>query len=193
MSLNIQQRGPIDASIASAITRAALFAARRHVSQRRKGSLDEPYFKHLAEVADLLAQAVGDSDVNLVVAGFLHDTIEDVGVTKEELAIEFSEDVAALVVGVSDNKTLPKADRKQLQIDNAALLPPRIQNLALADKISNLRSLLSSPPLGWSLERQKEYLLWAKSVVGGMFALEPVLKLHFDEVVSNLSRSFGLT
>ena len=98
-------------SISAKITRAAVFASQRHAGQRRKGAAEEPYFNHLAEVADLLAQAVGDSDVNLTVAGFLHDTIEDAGVTREELAELFGEDVADLVAAVTDDKSLPKEKR----------------------------------------------------------------------------------
>ena len=55
---------------------AAQFAARKHASQRRKGNSAEPYVNHLIEVARLLTELPATFDLNLVVAGFLHDTLE---------------------------------------------------------------------------------------------------------------------
>jgi (p)ppGpp synthase/HD superfamily hydrolase len=95
------------------ISRALDFAARKHVSQRRKGAAQEPYINHLAEVALLLAEATDGEDTGLVIAGLLHDCIEDQGVRVEDLVELFGEDVARLVADVTDDKTLPKAERKQ--------------------------------------------------------------------------------
>jgi len=86
------------------VTRALDYAAKKHVSQRRKGEAREPYINHLAEVAFLLAEATGGSDGNLVIAGLLHDCIEDQGVTYEELVELFGADVAELVRDVTDDK-----------------------------------------------------------------------------------------
>ena len=90
------------------IVRALDFAARRHVGQKRKGEAGEPYVNHLAEVALLLAEATDGRDPNLVIAGLLHDSIEDQEVKYDELAAEFGKDVADLVVEVTDDKSLPK-------------------------------------------------------------------------------------
>ena len=79
------------------VTRALDYAAHKHVGQRRKGEAKEPYINHLAEVAHLLAEATGGDDGNLVIAGLLHDCIEDQGVTYEELVDLFGDDVASLV------------------------------------------------------------------------------------------------
>ena len=126
------------------VSRAADFAARKHAGTRRKGADKEPYVNHLAEVALLLTVATNGADAPLTAAGWLHDTIEDTGVTRDDLAAEFSEDVAALVVACTDDKTLPKAERKRLQIEHAPHLAPRAKMIKLADKISNLRSLILS-------------------------------------------------
>src|ERR1019366_9784612 len=101
------------------ILAAARFAAERHAAQRRKGRTAEPYVNHLLEVAELLARTADDLDTNLIVAALLHDTIEDVGVTREEIAERFGEDVASLVAEVTDDKSLPKQTRKAMQIENA--------------------------------------------------------------------------
>ena len=140
-----------------AILSAALFAAEKHAGQRRKGDAAEPYVNHLLEVAALVAMALPEPDTNVVIAALLHDSIEDAGVTAEDLALRFGADVADLVSEVTDDKSLPKQERKRLQVENAPKKTPRAQMIKLADKISNLRSMLSSPPANWDFERKKEY------------------------------------
>jgi guanosine-3',5'-bis(diphosphate) 3'-pyrophosphohydrolase len=142
------------------VLRAADAAARWHVNQRRKGAAQEPYITHLLEVARLVGEATNGADHNLIVAALLHDTIEDQGVTREEIAAQFNDDVAALVVEVTDDKKLPKAERKRLQIKHAPNLTPRAKILKLADKISNLRSLATSPPADWPMQRRADYVIW---------------------------------
>src|SRR5262245_46622826 len=95
--------------------RALDFAARKHIHQRRKGELAEPYINHLSDVARLLAEATNGEDATLVIAGLLHDTLEDTDTTFEELAKEFGRDVADLVAEVTENKTLPKDERSEEQ------------------------------------------------------------------------------
>jgi hypothetical protein len=73
--------------------------------------------------------------------------------------------VAGLVAEVTDDKTLPKDERKLRQIEHASEISRRAKLLKLADKTSNLRSLADSPPADWSLERKQQYLQWAQDVV----------------------------
>ncbi|HTX36628.1 MAG TPA: HD domain-containing protein [Bryobacteraceae bacterium] len=164
-----------------AVLRAASFAAEKHASQRRKGAAAEPYVNHLLEVAYLVSTALTEPDANLISAALLHDVIEDTGVTKAELIERFGADVADLVAEVTDDKSLPKAERKRLQIVNAPHKSVRAQVIKLADKISNLRAILNSPPANWSFDRRKEYFLWAKQVVDGLSAPNPVLRAEFDQ------------
>jgi (p)ppGpp synthase/HD superfamily hydrolase len=165
---------------------AARFASEKHAAQRRKGSTAEPYVNHLLEVAELLARTADELDPNLIVAALLHDTIEDVGVTRAELAARFGEDVAALVAEVSDDKSLPKQTRKALQIENAPKKSPRAQALSTADKICNMRSIVSSPPADWSFERRVEYVRWARQVVGRFADLNGRLAAEFEQASSEL-------
>lgn len=166
------------------VSRAADFAARRHAGTRRKGADKEPYVNHLAEVALLLTVATKGSDAALVAAGWLHDTIEDTGVTRDELAELFSADVAELVVACTDDKTLPKAERKRLQIEHAPHLAPRAKLIKLADKISNLRSLIVSPPDDWERDRLLDYLDWAEKVAAGCRGVNDHLENLFDETAA---------
>ena len=85
---------------------AAQTAARWHAKQRRKGSAGEPYFNHLLEVAALVNEAAQGEDTDLVVAALLHDAVEDQGISRETIAEEFGEDVAGLVMEVTDDKSL---------------------------------------------------------------------------------------
>lgn len=159
---------------------AAWFAARKHASQRRKGAAAEPYVNHLIEVAQLVAGALAEPDAGVVMAALLHDTIEDTGVTREELAARFGPDVADLVVELTDDKSLPKEERKRLQIENAPKKSVRAQAIKIADKTSNLRGILSSPPVNWSYERKKTYFDWARQVVDAFPAPNPILKAEFE-------------
>lgn len=168
------------------ILAAARFAAERHAAQRRKGHTAEPYVNHLLEVAELLARMMDELDTNLIVAALLHDTIEDVDVTRAEIAERFGEDVASLVAEVSDDKSQPKEIRKAQQIEKAAAKSPRAQALSAADKIANVRSIASSPPANWSFERRVEYVRWARQVVGRYGHLSGRLAGEFQRVSAKL-------
>lgn len=161
------------------VLEAACFAAQRHAGQRRKGMEQEPYVNHLLEVAALLADGTHPVDVNLVVAGLLHDVVEDTSTTREEVLRRFGEDVASLVMEVTDDKSLPKYVRKNLQVQRAPHCSPRAQKLKAADKISNLRSLIASPPTDWSAERRTEYINWTRRVIDGCGSLDGFLKDEF--------------
>jgi guanosine-3',5'-bis(diphosphate) 3'-pyrophosphohydrolase len=163
-----------------AILAAAHFAAQKHAKQKRKGAAAEPYINHLIEVAHLVSTATPELDPNLIMAAFLHDTVEDVGVTPEDLTEQFGPDVASLVLEVTDDKSLPKAERKRLQVEHAPKLSVRAQTIKLADKISNLRSILDSPPPDWDYERKKKYFEWGRQVVDGLIAPNPILKAEFE-------------
>ncbi len=106
----------------------------------RKGRGNEPYVNHLAEVANLLSIATDGTDAELIAAGWLHDTIEDTETTREGLAQMFGERVAALVVEVTDDMTLPKDQSRQKQIVDAPNKSPAAKLIKTADKISNIRA-----------------------------------------------------
>jgi (p)ppGpp synthase/HD superfamily hydrolase len=170
------------------ILAAAHFAAEKHAQQKRKGENGEPYFNHLLEVAELIAASSPHLDVELVMAAFLHDTVEDTGVTLQELEQRFGKDVADLVAEVTDDKSLPKETRKQLQVEHTPEKSPRAQTLKLADKISNLRAIIASPPVGWSPERKQQYFEWARQVVSGIASPNEFLKSEFDKAYRQISK-----
>jgi guanosine-3',5'-bis(diphosphate) 3'-pyrophosphohydrolase len=163
------------------MTRVVDFAALKHRGQRRKGAAEEPYFNHLAEVAFLVAQATEGRDPIVVLGALLHDTIEDTRTTADELEAEFGAEVALLVAEVTDDKRLPKAQRKQLQVETAPHKSDRAKLIKMADKISNLRGITHSPPANWDFERKQEYFAWAARVVDGCRGVNPWLERIFDQ------------
>lgn len=165
------------------VARAAEFAARAHVTQRRKGAAQEPYINHLAEVALMLAEATGGEDAILIAAGWLHDTLEDTDTEREELEALFGPEVASVVAEVTDDKSLPKLDRKRLQIEKTPGKSLRARMLKIADKTSNLHSIALSPPREWDAERRTDYVIWAEAVIAGCRGLNPHLEAKFDAAV----------
>lgn len=167
------------------------FAARKHTDQRRKGAADEPYVNHVISVARLLAEATEGRDPGLVAAGLLHDTVEDTETTLDDLAGAFGTDVADLVAEVTDDKSLPKAERKRLQIKKAAGKSHRAKMLKLADKTCNLRSLVDSPPPDWNGARRLDYVDWAKRVADECRGVNGFLEQAFDRAWEAATERYG--
>jgi guanosine-3',5'-bis(diphosphate) 3'-pyrophosphohydrolase len=159
---------------------ALAFAADKHRNQRRKDAEASPYINHPIMLANILANEGGVDDGLVLSAAVLHDTIEDTQTSYDELAREFGGDVANVVLEVTDDKSLPKAERKQLQIEHAPQLSRAAKLVKLADKIANLRDVSDHPPASWPLERRREYFDWAKQVVDGLRGTHPKLEAAFD-------------
>lgn len=164
---------------AARILQATLFAARAHAGQARKGAAAEPYVNHVIEVAAILAEA--GAPLEAVLAGLLHDTVEDTEATHADLVAAFGETVANLVAEATDDKTLPKETRKALQVSLASKKSDAAKQLKLADKISNLRAIADSPPANWNHARRTEYVGWAGRVAAGCKGVNPALDALFDE------------
>ncbi len=162
---------------------ALQFAAYKHRAQRRKNRDASPYINHPIDVAALLAQH-GVTDPATLEAAVLHDTIEDTDATAAEIDRLFGSDVAGLVREMSDDKRLPKADRKRLQIEHAPLASRRAKLIKLADKTCNIRDITSSPPADWSLQRCVEYFDWSDRVIAGCRGSDAALEAAYDEAVA---------
>jgi len=162
------------------VVRAVEFAAQKHRMQRRKDEDASPYINHPIALMHVLCIDGGVTDPTILAAAALHDTIEDTETTREELEAEFGSAVAQLVVEMTDDKSLPKAERKRLQIEHAPHTSQDATLVKLADKICNLRDMVS-PPQGWSLERQREYFDWAKAVVDRLPCVNGKLVVLFEE------------
>ncbi len=160
------------------LVKAIAFAADKHRNQRRKDAEASPYINHPIALTNVLANEGSVEDVTVLCAAVLHDTIEDTETTEDELRAIFGQDVASVVLEVTDDKSLPKDVRKQLQIRHAANISSAPKLVKLADKICNLRDILASPPADWSTERKDAYFSWASRVVDGLRGVHPVLELQ---------------
>jgi (p)ppGpp synthase/HD superfamily hydrolase len=160
---------------------AADFAAERHKDQRRKGKGQVPYVNHLADVARLLAVATKGADPELVAAGWLHDTVDDTATSHDELVSTFGDNIASLVMEVTDDKSLPKAERKRLQVVKTPAKTPRAKMIKLADLTSNLRQL----PDDWEVRRIHDYFEWADQVAAGCRGINAELERTFDQTAAS--------
>ena len=116
----------------------------------------------------------------ILAAALLHDTLEDTETSYEELRGQFGEEIADVVVEVTDTKWLKSAARKRLQISKASHSSAQARAVKIADKISNVRDILANPPAGWSLARKQEYFDWARAVVDEVRGAHPELERRFD-------------
>jgi (p)ppGpp synthase/HD superfamily hydrolase len=171
--------------------RAAAFAARKHRHQRRKDAEASPYINHALEVASILAGEGGVTDPLTLVAAVLHDTLEDTETTPEELAAAFDPAIRDLVQELTDDKRLPKAERKARQAAVAPQLSGRAKLIRIADKIANVRDVTHHPPAHWDLGRRRDYLAWSEAVLAGCRGLSPALEACFEETVREGRRILG--
>ncbi len=172
-------------------TRAASFAAKKHISQKRKGNNAPPYINHPLEVTNLLANVGKVEDYDVLIAALLHDTIEDTETTREEITELFGENVCNIVSQVTDDKSLPKATRKEKQIEHAPHLSTGAKLIKLGDKISNIRDVMENPPEDWSDERRLEYVNWGERVINGVRGTNEHLEKHFDELIEKAKQKFN--
>jgi guanosine-3',5'-bis(diphosphate) 3'-pyrophosphohydrolase len=162
------------------VLRATSFAAHKHRDQRRKGEEASPYINHPIAVAAILADEAGIDDAVVLAAALLHDTVEDTDTTLGELKDAFGAQIAGIVAEMTDDKTLPKTERKRLQIEHAPLLSTQAKLVKLADKIANLRDMNVAPPVDWPLTRRQQYFEWGYHVVAGLRGAHPRLEALFD-------------
>lgn len=164
----------------SLIVRALAFAAEKHRDQRRKDADASPYINHPIALANVLVNEGGVTDPVVICAALLHDTVEDTETSFEEIEEAFGHAIAEVVREVTDDKSLPRAERKALQVAHAAGASHAARLVKLADKICNLRDMLAHPPAGWDLSRRIEYFEWARRVVDEVAGTHPGLERGFD-------------
>jgi guanosine-3',5'-bis(diphosphate) 3'-pyrophosphohydrolase len=172
------------------LLKAAYFAAEKHRNQKRKGVNGEPYINHPLLVALTLSNN-GVKDEEVLASALLHDTIEDTETTVDELENAFGIRVASMVLEVTDDKSLPKLVRKEMQVEHASFLIEGAAMIKIADKISNIQDVTNRPPENWDLERRTEYLNWAIRVVNNCRTGNDNLKEEFQLQISQSKRKLS--
>ncbi|NEX21048.1 bifunctional (p)ppGpp synthetase/guanosine-3',5'-bis(diphosphate) 3'-pyrophosphohydrolase [Thiorhodococcus mannitoliphagus] len=162
------------------VAEALGFAALKHRDQRRKDREASPYINHPIALMRVLSLEAGVMDPLVLAGALLHDTVEDTETTPEELAACFGPEIRALVMEVTDDKSLPKAERKRQQVLRAGGASEGARLVKLADKICNLRDMAESPPYDWDLERRRAYFDWAAEVIDQVRGTHPALEALFD-------------
>ena len=172
----------LDIESAALLFRALGFAAHKHRDQRRKGPDRSPYINHPIALANVLCSECGITDVVVLCAAVLHDTVEDTDTTREELQKNFGKEICEIVMEVSDDKGLQPSERKRLQVKSAARASRKAKLVKIADKICNLRDVVTSPPASWDLRRRQDYFDWAREVIDQIRGVHPGLEELFDRV-----------
>lgn len=162
------------------LMKALAFAAHKHRDQKRKDADASPYINHPIALANVLVNEGSITDHEIICGALLHDTVEDTETTSEELDEAFGLAIGGIVMEVTDDKSLDKAERKRAQIEHSPHLTDKARAVKLADKVSNLRDVAENPPPDWSLERKREYFDWAKAVIDGLRGRWPDLEDVFD-------------
>jgi guanosine-3',5'-bis(diphosphate) 3'-pyrophosphohydrolase len=157
------------------IIKAIEFAAFKHRNQRRKGKEKLPYINHPIEILGILWRIGLVRYIPILIAAILHDIIEDTDTKPEEISSRFGHEVLNLVLEVTDDKSLPKEERKRLQIENAPSKSTGAKLIKIADKISNV----SSWP-DWPKQRFVEYLDWTENVMKGLRGTNLELENYYD-------------
>ncbi len=173
------------------ILAATKFAAGKHTKQRRKGADATPYINHPIAVAESLWRIGGVRDLDVIVAALLHDTVEDTDTTPQEIEDLFGERVRTLVEEVTDDKSLPKERRKELQVEHAPHLSAGAKQIKLADKIANVSDVAFAPAPYWSYERRVEYLAWSERVVSGLRGCNRSLEEYFNLTLVGARQELG--
>lgn len=178
---------------ADSLFTAAIFAARKHQGQARKDAAASPYVTHPLSVARILWQIGGVREVPTLVAAILHDTLEDTATTESELAQQFGKAVLETVLEVTDDKSLPKMERKRLQVLHAPELSQPARLIKLGDKWVNCEDILTSPPQGWPLIRRQHYIQWAADVILQLRGTNPGLEAAFDALLEKAQAELQFT
>lgn len=169
------------------VPRARAFAETAHAGQTRKDNTT-PYITHVAEVAARTERFGGDDE--MVAAAWLHDTVEDCGVSFAELHEAFGPRVTGLVREMTDDTSLPKAERKAAQVADAPSKSRDAVLIKLADKTSNVRALRVLPP-NWPTDRMRAYLDWAETVVAALPDAHPRARAGFYRELDETRAALG--
>lgn len=175
----------------SLVLKCLKFAASKHKNQRRKDKASSPYINHPIDVAQRIWNVGKYHDINVICAALLHDTVEDTEASFEELEENFGKTISELVKEVTDDKSLPKLERKQLQIEHAGNISFEAKHIKLADKTSNIEDIRLSPPPDWSHDRMQEYLDWSKRVIDRVRGVNKEMEEDYDETLSKANQSLN--
>jgi guanosine-3',5'-bis(diphosphate) 3'-pyrophosphohydrolase len=181
---------PVEPPGASDLLQALRFAAEKHRDQRRKGAVASPYINHPIAVAEQLATAGFQDDTELLMAAVLHDVLEDTDTTQAELAATCGARVAKIVLEVTDDKSLPRRERRARVVSGIAAHSRAARLVKLSDLIANVYDVIHHPP-HWTDEQKLEYLDWSAAVVRELAGTHPGLEQRFAGLLAQARALVG--
>lgn len=173
---------------------ACEFSAEKHKEQTRKNKTHDAYIVHPLHVAEILS-ACGVNRVDVLIAAVLHDTIEDTQTTKKELEQRFGSDITKYVMECTDDKSLPKTERKKQQIIHGSQISDEAKLIKLADKYSNLFSVVNDPPASWNEDRKRGYAVWSYAVCKNILMCSDrnIINNNLEALLDNIFSNYELT
>ncbi len=163
---------------------AVIYATRKHAAQtRRDGS---PYIAHPLRVAESLRSIGGIDDMDVILAGLMHDLIEDTDCEWATIAKRFGERVADLVALLSGDMRLPKVQRRQEVVDRIRTAPDQAKAVRLADRLDNLTDMK-----GFSESRRQEYIRDSHKILEACKGANAALEKALEESIRRLESETG--
>lgn len=166
----------------SFILKAIRFAADKHRSQRRSDKSASPYLNHPISVADALWSVGELHNINTIAAAILHDTVEHTRTSLEELETEFGKLIASIVREVTEEKRLRRQVRSGPGGKKAARISMSARQIIIAEKISNIETIINSPPVNWSYDKLREYIAWIEEVITTFRGTDEKLERYLDQL-----------
>ena len=166
------------------VERARIFATLAHeaVGQVRKYT-SEPYIVHPAVVASIVARVPHTRE--MLAAAWLHDVVEDCGVSVADISARFNPRIGLIVQEVSDDPALSGMARKDAQVVKVGMISPEGKLIKVADKICNLQDVLYRPPVTWDEARKAAYFDFAERVFKAANIKNPYLIECFIDLMEN--------
>jgi len=160
------------------------FAAIAHQGQTRKDKDRTPYILHPLTVCFNVWNEGRIKNPDVLIAALLHDTVEDnISVTFKDIFELFGEHISKFVEELSNDRNLSSAENKQRQIDKARSMSIDVKAIKLADRLANIRDLLSNPPVDWGKMKLDEYFGWGHKLLAAMRGTSIGLETALEEVL----------
>ncbi|CAN5433126.1 HD domain-containing protein [soil metagenome] len=163
------------------------FAAYRHRFDKTKS--EEPYINHIISVCRLLSVIAEANDQEVMLAAALHDVLEKTNTKPNELNFHFGEDVYNLVLEITDHHSGNEVEQFQMQLERVESLSSKAKLIKLADKIANVKAILSYAPEGWDVEKRSIYINWADRFISAIRGTNENLEKYYDEIVAEGRRN----
>lgn len=163
------------------------FASYRHRQDKTKN--EEPYINHIIHVCKLISVTGEINDPEVLMAAALHDILEKTETRPNEINFEFGEEVFRLVTEVTNHHEGNEEEKFREQLEGVGALSPKARIIRLADKIANVKAVLSYPPESWDIEKRSYYINWADRIIRALSGTNKNLEDYYEEMITQGQKS----